>query len=270
MIHKNIFLALLLMCTCLSHTHKQIIQISIPKSGTYLLSKCISALTGKKSVPKEKNQKKVPQLSYTPSIDNFYTMINLPIDQFLRCHLYYSKERVDILNDEKFIKFFIYRDPRDQVVSFAFYMLKEKKIWPKASKMSFDDLLLNIITKSSVFGDTPPNVKGITQLYEAYLPWIATKDILTIRFEDLVGEDGDGIRETQVNNIKKIAVHLGIDLPSEAINSIADNLFGGTTTFRKGKIGAWKKYFKPEHINAFKEIAGTLLIDLGYEKDTNW
>jgi hypothetical protein len=41
-------------------------------------------------------------------------------------------------------------------------------------------------------------------------------------------------------------------------------------TFRRGTPGDWRSYFSKEHVMSFKELAGPLLIDLGYEKDLNW
>jgi hypothetical protein len=41
-------------------------------------------------------------------------------------------------------------------------------------------------------------------------------------------------------------------------------------TFRSGKTGEWKKYFTDEHKKIFKEVAGDLLIKLGFETDQNW
>jgi hypothetical protein len=41
-------------------------------------------------------------------------------------------------------------------------------------------------------------------------------------------------------------------------------------TFRSGKTGEWKKHFTDEHKKIFKEVAGDLLVKLGYEKDNNW
>lgn len=39
---------------------------------------------------------------------------------------------------------------------------------------------------------------------------------------------------------------------------------------RKGVSGDWRNHFTPEHKARFKELAGDLLIDLGYETDKNW
>ena len=45
---------------------------------------------------------------------------------------------------------------------------------------------------------------------------------------------------------------------------------GKSPTFRSGKTGEWKKYFKTEHKKIFNDVAGDLLIRLGYEKNRDW
>jgi hypothetical protein len=41
-------------------------------------------------------------------------------------------------------------------------------------------------------------------------------------------------------------------------------------TFRSGKTGAWHEYFSEEHKKLFKDVAGDLLVRLGYEKNNDW
>ena len=38
----------------------------------------------------------------------------------------------------------------------------------------------------------------------------------------------------------------------------------------KGSIGEWKKMFNQSHKEEFKKVAGSILIDLRYERDLNW
>jgi hypothetical protein len=40
--------------------------------------------------------------------------------------------------------------------------------------------------------------------------------------------------------------------------------------YRKGVAGDWVNYFGPEHIEAFKERFGDLVVRLGYESDNSW
>ncbi len=271
--YNHILISILMILTTISLKlipHKQIVQISIPKSGTYLVCKCIKAFTGRQWVSRKKRQKFNRSMYYMVTMNDLKKMTSLPPKEFLRSHLYYSEKYAQHLNNEKIIKFFVYRDPRDQAVSLAFYMLKQINVWPHIKNISFDDLLLDIIIQGSTFNNMPPSVKGVAQLYEAYMPWMQEPNILSIRFEDLVGSKGGGSAEMQIFTLQKIAEHLDLDLSREKIDSIAEKLFGGTETFREGKIGSWKKYFKEQHREAFKEVAGNILIALGYENDTNW
>jgi len=41
-------------------------------------------------------------------------------------------------------------------------------------------------------------------------------------------------------------------------------------TFRSGKTGGWKQHFTDKHKKLFKEVAGDLLVRLGYEKNNDW
>ncbi|HYG64239.1 MAG TPA: sulfotransferase [Thermoanaerobaculia bacterium] len=40
--------------------------------------------------------------------------------------------------------------------------------------------------------------------------------------------------------------------------------------YRKGIVGDWRNHFTPEHKRIFKDVAGDMLIRLGYEKDLDW
>jgi len=35
-------------------------------------------------------------------------------------------------------------------------------------------------------------------------------------------------------------------------------------------IGDWRNHFTEQHKEAFKNLAGTELVELGYERDQNW
>ncbi|HSM84450.1 MAG TPA: sulfotransferase, partial [Nodosilinea sp.] len=70
--------------------------------------------------------------------------------------------------------------------------------------------------------------------------------------------------------------HLGVTLAPEAVkakfSSRAMNPEESHTYVKggKGSIGGWQKYFKDSHKQAFKRVAGDLLIDLGYETNLDW
>ena len=240
--------------------HDQIIQISLIKTGSFLLSKCLNFLTGRFAM--DWDQPFLPNdKHYNVTHEELIRMTSMQPESFWFSHLYHTKEREEYFNKDHFIKIFIYRDPRDQMISFAYFMYKYNQVWPKVKELSFDEILMSMITEASIYDNHPP-AKNVFDMYQFYLPWMQAPGFLTIRFEDLIGEKGGGSSEKQIETIKKIANHLKLTLPDEYIVYTAENIFGNSATFREGQIGAWKKHFKPEHIKAFKENAGDLLIEL--------
>ena len=63
---------------------------------------------------------------------------------------------------------------------------------------------------------------------------------------------------------------MNIPIDENVYLKIRDSLFGGTFTFRKGKIGEWKTVYTDELKEMFKQNYGSLLIEMGYEQDENW
>ena len=104
-----------------------------------------------------------------------------------------------------------------------------------------------------------------------YTAWFEMELDYTTRFERLIGPAGGGDRKEQLSEIRNIANHLQIKLSERQVQRIGERVFyKRSSTFRKGVIGDWKNHFTEEHKQAFKEMCGRELIDLGYEKDLNW
>ena len=87
-----------------------------------------------------------------------------------------------------------------------------------------------------------------------------------------MGEKGGGQSLIQVDEIIRIAEFLNSPINYNQAKKICSTLFGGTNSFREGRIGSWKTQLTAEHINALKETKGfnELLIALNYEKNTEW
>ncbi|HEV2601553.1 MAG TPA: sulfotransferase domain-containing protein [Candidatus Babeliales bacterium] len=264
----------ILLCASFSYSafHQQILEISAPKTGTNLAKKCIQLLTNRKSIHN------VPWRNWRGDehFNKFYTirtardleyMMHLPADKFWRLHLMHNERYATLFTQNNMTLFFIYRDPRDQIISFVFYYMKINK-----TTININDAITDLITKGTLYRLRPIANHNIYQLYQAYLPWMHHPNALAVRFEDLVGPNGGGPQDAQYKTVRAMAQHLQLDLSDKEIATVADSLFGSTLshTFRKGQIGSWKEHFTDEHKQLFKEIAGQLLIDLGYESDMNW
>lgn len=174
---------------------------------------------------------------------------------------------------------FIYRDPRDQVVSLAHFMRHHFNTWV-ASKLPLNEIISRLIVDYSTIYYTEgkdswndpvlKTIGGVANFYNLYLPWFEYPDIYITTFEKLVGTKGGGSDEIQFQEIVNIANFLELELTPDILKEIQINLFGQSTTFREGCIGGWQKHFTQHDKETLKETAGQLLIDLGYEPDLNW
>lgn len=254
------FIRFVLLITSISlNAANHIVALSIPKSGSFLLYKCIQLITQKEA------KHAYQAAAFTEWEDFFVTNHELP-----------SQEALDGYKAQNIKGVFIYRDPRDQVVS-ASYFFKEKLKNPRAVAMSMDDLITEHMYNSCIWwkyvvfvGVDLPYEPSIKTLYDAMLPWTQQSYMYSTSFEKLVGPKGGGDRGQQIQEIRNIAQHIGHPISLERAEQIADHLFGRFETFREGKIGAWKESFSLEHKEIAKQVCGDLLISLGYEKDLLW
>lgn len=256
----------------LSQPHP-IVIISIPKSGTHLIAKCVRMLLGDTS-----DQSQELQGAY-----NFWNRLNQNTSptpqQFAAAlqrtkqsgetvsylHLPYNPEFARMLTVHNYKCIYIYRDPRDQLISRTFWVVDRPDKRPELAHKKFDELLLDFIDNNPAY-EHP----GINDRYRLFLPWSQADCVYAARFEDLIGVQGGGSRQIQLREVKNIAMHIGLELSDQQVEHVADNVFGNSLTFREGVTQKWKKYFKPEHKELFKKCAGDLLIELGYETDLNW
>lgn len=178
-----------------------------------------------------------------------------------------NAQKVDILRQHNAKLILILRDPREHLVSLLRSLRKPLNAKTLLWAIKNFPQLLKLQTGDPSF----INYKNIQECYYAYLQWhnIYPDTYLTY-FEKLVGTQGGSDSNLQKEEIKRLADFLEVPLTENQIADIANELFGGTPTFKQGKINSWKKYFTPEVKTLFKKVAGQLLIDLGYEVDLNW
>jgi hypothetical protein len=122
----------------------------------------------------------------------------------------------------------------------------------------------------SILGRADTNIEfpNIADRFAPYLGWLDQPRVKTIHFEDLINDRAAALKRI----IDHFLVRVPLDAPRELILEGLESSINPqrSPTFRSGKTGEWKKYFTNEHKKVFKEVAGDLLIRLGYEKDPNW
>ena len=92
---------------------------------------------------------------------------------------------------------------------------------------------------------------------------------MAILFEDFINSR-DAILNAMLSEVER--TDYKIPTPREkALAVLVDSIQPGKShTFRSGKTGGWQQHFTEEHKKLFKDVAGDLLIDLGYEKNNDW
>lgn len=178
------------------------------------------------------------------------------------------------------------RDGRDVIVSDMFLLFKEleRREMPEDARRE-----AAAAREHYVFG------KGsrIPLFRPAVLRYLTTEWATAVsggrRAESLLGSGQwcevryEAIAERPVEELRTILRWLGVaaDVP-QAEHLVRTHTFeqlsGGrsrgqedpTAEWRKGIAGDWKNHFTNENKDLFKSIAGELLIELGYEQDTDW
>ena len=116
---------------------------------------------------------------------------------------------------------------------------------------------------------SPHPLPSIRQRFEPYLGWLKATEVQTLRYEDLLHE-----QERSLGCILDHAGQRGFEARcdrSEAIEKLSQSIAPQRSpTFRSGKSGGWSAVFTEIHKQQFKQIAGDLLIQLGYEENNDW
>ncbi|GAB4505036.1 MAG: hypothetical protein Fur0043_20310 [Anaerolineales bacterium] len=181
-----------------------------------------------------------------------------------------TPENVSFLTQAGRVNYFIYRDPRDMLVSQVFFatdMHEEHGMHAYYQSLpDFDARLKVAITGIERQG---LHMVSVRQRYEGVFQWLATPGVLCLRFEDLI-ENRDATLNAMLDEVEKTGY--AIPTPREqALAVLVDAIQPKKSrTFRSGKSGGWRQYFTDEHKRLFKEVAGDLLVRLGYEKNNDW
>lgn len=187
-------------------------------------------------------------------------------------HLHALPDMLAALCRDGVAPIFLYRDPRDVVVSHIFYLtdIEKNHIHHKyySEELTSDDERLRV----SILGRPELeniNFPDISQRFVPFLKWLEQPEMLILRFEDFIAHRKETIEKIYDHVINRgFPYNRSRGKALEMLESAIDP--SRSPTFRSGKIGGWKDYFKDEHKDLFKQVAGKMLIDLGYEKDMDW
>ncbi|HET9906436.1 MAG TPA: sulfotransferase domain-containing protein [Anaerolineales bacterium] len=250
-----------------------LLGISFPKSGTHLLDQILLGFSSVAPYPKrlhsfyaeyegESGRKRTPEQAVE-------WIKSLHSRDVASAHLFARNEIIELVCSSSFIPFFIFRDPRDVAVSHVFYVteMETSHVHHDYYKSLKDfDARLNV----SILGrpDSDIEFPNIGERFAPYQGWLDQPAVLKIHFEDFVND-----RTSTLNNIiDHFLARVPLQTPRPLIlDSLESSINPSKSpTFRSGKTGEWKKSFTEEHKKIFKDVAGDLLVRLGYERNNDW
>ncbi len=246
---------------------------AIPKSGSHLIIQVLQGLTaigpfvdgGFPPVNRAEDNRKLPDSAILRNIRRMR-----PGDigyGYVGCY----QPFIDALSAPGRATIFVYRDPRDAVVSSVFYATEMN---PRHAMHRYYNEHLSTLEERinvAIRGLDDPDLpySSVRQRFEKYLGWLEQPAVLSLRFEDLQTN-----REAAFG---RILDYLGArgwrnqpprEVSLRALHAAVQPRKSGT--FRKGTPGGWREHFTEANKALFKEVAGDLLIRLGYEQDMDW
>lgn len=247
---------------------------AMPKSGSHLLTQVLHGLTqlgpfvdpGFPPVNRDEANKPLAEEIVLKNIQSMR-----PGD--IRYGYIHARQPfLDVLSGSGYATIFIYRDPRDMLVSHVFYATDMNPAhgmhrYYKETLTTMEQRL-----NAAIRGVDEPGFElaSVADRYASYIGWLSQPSVLSIRFEDLILNQREALAkivaylQTRGWNTQGLRQDNALDVLQQAIQPRKSG------TFRKGQPGNWREYFTEQNKALFKEVAGDLLIRLGYENDNDW
>ena len=258
-----------------------LLGISFPKSGTHLLDQILLGFSRVAPFSRrlhsfyaeyegESGRKRTPEQALR-------WLESLRPSDIASAHLFARPEAVARVCTSTFVPYFIFRDPRDVVVSHVFYVTEmEPNHVHHAYYQSLPDfdarLKVSILGRPELDARPEPSRRvefpDIAGRFIPYLDWLDQPSVMKIHFEDLIHDRAGTLNRIIDHFLARVPLQADRGLLLESLETSINP--SKSPTFRSGKTGEWKKHFTGEHKRIFKDVAGDLLIRLGYENDNNW
>ena len=250
-----------------------VIGNSMPKSGSHLIIQILEGLpkigpfVNPGTPPLNRDEKNAIQ----PQPIILQKIRRLRPGDFTYSYLEANTAYVAALTDPKIAPIFIYRDPRDVIISHVFYATDlhpgHNMHHYYTETLTTMEERINAAIQGVVDEESPLSSIGLK--YSRYLDWLNQPEVLTLRFEDLILQ-----KDLSISRILDHLAGHGFSpriMRNEAIALLKQSIEPKRSgTFRKGQPGNWKEYFTNMNKTLFKENTGDLLQNLGYEKDQDW
>ncbi len=244
---------------------RSVLAVSLPKCGTHLVSRVIARLGYDVYVPPKVPADIWPALQMDP-LEMPDNCCYVPPGLFLPRLNDKSVRKWHDSKDPAIV--FSYRDPRDALVSLVHYLMNE-------AKEPFTPIQVNVAHSAIMKAMPTPEARLMHAIEDETFPfrgvfsanaWLLRHPLVhKTAFERLIGAAGGGSDEAQVAEVRAIMRHVGAPGdPAEVATSVFDR---SQRTFFRGQIGAFRKEFTREHLDAFNRHNREITIRYGYDPD---
>lgn len=245
---------------------------AIPKSGSTLLFNVIRGLAELGPFVDSAQPVIKPYTNGRPTSQHWtQRQLDLLRPGDIRCgYLYATEANVAALLRPGWAVFLIVRDPRDNIVSEIYYALDihpDHALHEHLESIPDMERRIETMIRGIPQGDLAR--AGVAEHYARFLPWIEQPQVCTVRYEDLISDP-----PTELGRVLDHLEGFGFSpnaSRAEAIEKLIRRMEPSrSSTFRQGKAGGWQDHFSGENTRLFKQLAGDLLVRLGYEADSTW
>ena len=187
-------------------------------------------------------------------------------------HLPYSKLLEELLEKNNIKMIYIIRDPRDVVVSHFHHHKRDRNYegFELMNNLGSDKERILMSLKGFNLG-TEFESSSMKNKINNSIGWYHSKsrNILSLKFEEIIGELGGGESINQKMSIDRICEFLKID-GKKLLNNMDQIFYTKSSTFRKGIIGDWVNYYDEDVKIEVKNEIGNSIISLSYEESNDW
>jgi hypothetical protein len=191
--------------------------------------------------------------------------------EILPAHLFFDPTYQHALEAKHVVHYFIYRDLRDVVVSEAYYLAQANR-WHRLHRYFAALPTMEERISFSILGQgklsVPYDYPDVAQRFKRFLRWLDLPGVRAVRYEDILSHAGRStVRSLLDHYVSQAGARDTQLLADEALTSVGTRK---AHTYRAGQAGGWRSEFTETHKRQMKDVAGGLLIELGYENGLDW
>jgi len=196
-------------------------------------------------------------------------ILSIPDGSYVYNHFIYDPQLVEMLTRNNIPSIFLFRDPRDYIISMNNHILRHpehKHHFRFLSMSSTEERLLALIEGIKENKDSY-SVTPLELNYKVFKGWLFDKRVFKMRFEEIIGPRGKGSRFMQYKAFEEMMAHIGIEPDkSKFYKCVSESFSPVHSLFVKGQIGQWKEDFTPAVHKSFRRLGPRFLSEYGYSE----